>query len=158
MNYFSVIDQNNQRNCLLHYYFCFTFEFLRSAVMISYQNSSSQCMNFRRRGLVSKSVAILFSLECKNHPVLEIQTQQCPRKLNWIIKKIVLYICVAGLTSKTPIGRDNCSLIAMILSNFPRNVSYCYCCYQQRLQRRIAIMTKRSKWNNSLGKLSIIIH
>ena len=35
----------------------------------------------------------------------------------------------------------------MILSNFPRNVNYCYC-YQQRQQRRQAIMTsKRSKWN-----------
>ena len=82
-----------------------------------------------------------------------------PRRLNWIIKKIILYICVAGLCSKTPTGRENCSLISIILSNFPRNVNYCYCCYQQRQQRRLAIMTsKRSKWNNSLGELSIIIH
>ena len=61
VNYFSVIDQNNQINCILHFHSCFTFEFSHSAVMISYQNSSSQCMNFRRRGLVWKSVA-LFSL------------------------------------------------------------------------------------------------
>ena len=61
LNYFSVIDQNNQINCLLHFHSCFTFEFSHSAVMISCQNSSSQCMNFRRRGLVWKSVAILFS-------------------------------------------------------------------------------------------------
>ena len=81
------------------------------------------------------------------------------RKLNWIIKKIILYICVAGLSSKTPTGRENCSLISMILLNFPRNVNYCYCCYQKRQQRRLAIMTsKRSKWNNLLGNLSIIIH
>ena len=81
------------------------------------------------------------------------------RKLNWIIKKNKLYICVAGLSSKTPTGLENCSLISMILSNFPRNVNCCYCCYQQRQQPRLAIMTsKRSKWNNSLGELSIIIH
>ena len=29
------------------------------------------------------------------------------RKLNWIIKKIILYIYVAGLSSKTPTGREN---------------------------------------------------
>ena len=47
----------------------------------------------------------------------------------------------------------------MILTNFPRNVNYCYCFYQLRHQLRLAIMTsKRSKWNNSLGELSIIIH
>ena len=81
------------------------------------------------------------------------------RKLYWIIKKIKLYIFVAGLSSKTPTGRENCSLISMILSNFPRNVNYCYCGYQQRQQRRLAIMTsKLSKWNNSLCELSIIIH
>ena len=81
------------------------------------------------------------------------------RKLNWIIKKIILYICVAGFSSKTPTGRENCSLICMILSNFPRNINYCYCCYQQRQQRRLAIMTSKcSKWNNSLSELSIIIH
>ena len=28
VNYFSVIDQNNQINCLLHFHLCFTFEFL----------------------------------------------------------------------------------------------------------------------------------
>ena len=51
--YFSVIDQNNQINCLLHIiHFYLKFEFLLSAIMISYQNSSSQCMNFKRRGLV----------------------------------------------------------------------------------------------------------
>ena len=81
------------------------------------------------------------------------------RKLNWIIKKIILYICAAGLSSITPNERENCSLISMILSNFPRSVNYCYCCYQQRQQRRLAIMTsKRSKWNDSLGELSIIIY
>ena len=81
------------------------------------------------------------------------------QKLNWIIKKIILYICVAGLSSKTPIGRENYSLISIILSKFSRNVNYYYCCDQQRQQRRLAIMTsKRSKWNNSLGELSIIIH
>ena len=76
-NYFFVIDQNNQINCLLHFYSCFTFEFSHSSVMISYQNSSSQCMNLKRRGLVENWVAILFSLKCKNHPVLKIQTKQC---------------------------------------------------------------------------------
>ena len=91
VNYFSVIDQNNQINCLLHFHPYFTFEFLHSAVMISYQNSSSQCINFKRRGLVWKSDAILFSLQCKNHPVLEIQTQKMSRKLNWITKKIILF-------------------------------------------------------------------
>ena len=65
MNYFSVIDQTTQINYLLHFHSCFTFEFSHSAVMISYLNSSSQCMNFRRRGLVWKSVAILFSLNAK---------------------------------------------------------------------------------------------
>ena len=112
--------------------------------MISYQNSSSQCMNFKRRGLVWKSVVILFSLYSKNHPVHEIQTLN----LNWIFKKIIFNICVAGLTSKMTTGRENCSLISMILSNFPRNVNCCYCCYQLRQQRRLAMMTsKRSKWN-----------
>ena len=42
VNYFSVINQNNQMNCLLHFHPCFTFDFLHSAVMISYQNSPSQ--------------------------------------------------------------------------------------------------------------------
>ena len=51
-NYFSVIYQNNKIKCLLHFHSCFTFEFSLLAVMISYQKSSSQCMNFRRRGLV----------------------------------------------------------------------------------------------------------
>ena len=81
------------------------------------------------------------------------------QNLNWIIKKIILYICVAGLSSKMPTWCENCRLISMILSNFPRSVNYYYFCYQQRQQRRLAIMTsKRSKWNNSLGELSIIIH
>ena len=117
VNYFSVIDQNNQINCLLYFHSCLTFEFSHSTVMIPYQNSSSQCMNFRKRGLVWKSVAILFSLECKNHPVLEIQTQQCD-ELNWIIKKIILYICFAGLISKTSTGCENYSLISMIYIRF----------------------------------------
>ena len=51
--------------------------------------------------------------------------------------------CVAGLTSKTPTGCENCSLLSMILSNSLRNVSYCYCCYQLRQQRRLAIMTSK---------------
>ena len=47
----------------------------------------------------------------------------------------------------------------MILSNFPRTVNHCYFCYQLRQQRRLTMMTsKRSKWNNSLGELSIIFH
>ena len=40
------------------------------------------------------------------------------RKLNGIIKEIILYICVEGLTSKTPTGRENCSLISMIYQIF----------------------------------------
>ena len=109
-----------------------------------------------------------FSLKIGRHLVFTLmQNSSCAwntdttmsRKLNWIIKKIILYICVTGLYSKTPTGRENCSLISMILSNFPRNANCCYCYYQQRQQRGLAIMTsKRSKWNNSLGELSIIIH
>ena len=30
---------------------------------------------------------------------------------------------------KMPAGSENCSLISMILSNYPQNVNYCYCCY-----------------------------
>ena len=109
-----------------------------------------------------------FSLKISRHLVFTLmQKSSCAwntdttmsRKLNWIIKKIILYICVAGLSSKTPTGHENCSLISMILSNFPRNINYCYCCYQQCQQCCLGIMTSwRSKWNNSLGELSIIIH
>ena len=66
VNYFLLIDQNNKINCLLHFHSCFTCEFSHSAVMVSYQNSTSQCMNFRRRSLVWKSVAILFLLNEKS--------------------------------------------------------------------------------------------
>ena len=48
----------------------------------------------------------------------------------------------------------------MILSNFCKTLIIVIV-YQQRQQRRLAIMTsERSKWNNSLGefRLSIIIH
>ena len=109
-----------------------------------------------------------FSLKIRHHLVFTLmQKSSCAwntdtkmtQKLNWIFKKIILYICIAGLTSKTPTGRENCSLISMILSNFPRNVNYCYCCYQLCQQRRLAIMmSKRLKWNNSLDELLIIIH
>ena len=43
----------------------FYFWIFKSAVMISYQNSSSQWMDFRRRGLVWKSIAILFHFNTK---------------------------------------------------------------------------------------------
>ena len=159
MNYFSVIDQNNQTNCLLHIHSCLTFEFSHSTVMIFYQNSSSQCMNFRRRGLVWKSVAILFLLKCKTHPVLEIQTQQCHESWTGLSRKPYFIFALQVFPQNTPTGRENCSLISMILSNFPRNVNCCYCCYQQRQQRRLAILTSKcSKWNNSFGEKSIIIH
>ena len=101
---------------------------------------------------------VVFTLMQKSSCAWNTDTKMS-RKLNWIIKKIILYICVADLTSKMPTGHENCSLISMILSNFPRNVNYCYCCYQLRQQRRLAIMmSKCSKWNNSLCELSIIIH
>ena len=90
VNYFSVFDQNNQINCLLHFHPYFTFEFSHSAVMISYQNNSTQCMNFKRHSLVWKSVAILFSLQCKNHPVLEIQTQKCHESWTGLSRKSYL--------------------------------------------------------------------
>ena len=61
--------------------------FSHSAVMISYQNSSSQCMNFRRRCLVWKIICHLVSLQCKNHPVLEIQTQQCHESWTGLSRK-----------------------------------------------------------------------
>ena len=93
-----------------------------------------------------------FSLKTSRHLVFTlIQKSSCAwhtdtimsRNLNWFIKKIILYICIAGLSSKTPTRRENCSLISIILSIFPRNVNYCYCCYQQRQQRRLAIMTSK---------------
>ena len=153
MNYFSVIDQNNQINCLLHFHPRFTFEISHSAVMISYQNSSSQCMNFKRRGLVWKSVAILFSLQCKNRPVLEIQTQKCHEIWTGLSRKSYFIFVLQVLSQKRQLDVKNCSLISMILSNFPRNVNYCYCYYQLRQQCRLAIMTsKRSIWNNSLSE------
>ena len=52
VTYFSAIDQNNKINCLLHFRSCFYFELSHSAIVISYQNRSRQCMNLRRRGLV----------------------------------------------------------------------------------------------------------
>ena len=68
-----------------------------------------------------------------------------------------LYLFWRSFLKKKPNGRENCSLISMILSNFSRNVNYCYCCCRQRQQRRLAIMTsKRSKWNNSLEYNSLI--
>ena len=121
VNYFSVIDKNNQINFFfffLHFHPCFTFEFLHSAVIISYQNSSSQCMNFKRRGLAGKSAAILVSLYCNTHPVLEIQTQRCHESRTGLLRKSLLNICAAGLFPKTPTERVNCSLISMILLNF----------------------------------------
>ena len=130
MNYFSAIDQNKQINCLLHFHSCFTFEFSHSAVMIFYQNCS----------LVHQFQEAWFSLKISRHLVfILIQKSSSAwntdttmsRKLNWIIKKIILYICIAGLSSKTPTGRENCSLISMILSNFPRNVNSCYCCWNK---------------------------
>ena len=118
MNYFSVIDQNNQLNCLLHFHSCFTFEFLHSAVMISYQNSSSQCINFKRRGLVWKSVAILFSLQCKNYPVLEIQTQKCHESWTGLSRKSYFIFVLQVLSSKRQLDVKTSSLISMILTNF----------------------------------------
>ena len=86
VNYFSEIDQNNKINCILHFHSSFSFNFSHSAIMISYQNSSSQCMDFRRRGLLWKSVTILFSL-MQNHHVLEIQTQQCLKSRTGLSRK-----------------------------------------------------------------------
>ena len=79
---------------------CFTFEFSHSTDMISYQNSSSQCMNFKRRGLVWKSVAILFSLQCKNHPVLEIQTQKCHESWTQLSRKSYFKFVLKVLSQK----------------------------------------------------------
>ena len=109
-----------------------------------------------------------FSLKISRHLVFTLlQKSSCAwntdtimsRKWNWIIKKIILCICVAGLSSKTSNGHENCNLIFMIFSNFLQNVNFCYCCYQQRQQSLLAIMiSKRSKWSNSFGELYIIIH
>ena len=153
-NYFFVIGQNNKIYCSLSFSHILPFSFHIQPLWFSYQNSSSQCMNFRRRGLVWKSVAILFSLSYKNHHLLKIQTQQRLESRTGLPRKSNCIFFVAGLSSKTPTEHATCSLISMILSNFPQNVNYCFCCYQQRQQLCLAIMTsKRSKWNHSLGEL-----
>ena len=73
--------------------------------MITSQNSASQYTNFRRRGLVWKSVAILFSLQCKKSSYAWNIDITMSRNLNWIIKKIMLCICFAGPSST---GCENC--------------------------------------------------
>ena len=86
VNYFSLIDQNNQINCLLHYHPCFIFEFQHSVVMISYQNSSSQCMNFKRRGLVWKSVATKVELDYHENHTLYLCCRSFLKNANWTWK------------------------------------------------------------------------
>ena len=154
VNYFSVIDQNNQINCFLHFHPCFTVEFSHSAVMISYQNIVPVSAWISRGVVKFKSQSpSCFHFNAKSILCLKYR-HKMSRKLNWIIKKIILYIWFAGLTSKTPwTWKLQSDFHAMILSNFLRNVSYCYCWYRQRQRRRLSIMTsKRSKWNISLSK------
>ena len=68
--------------------------------MISYQSSSSQYMDFKRRGLVWKSVSILFSLQYKNHPVLEIQTQKCHESWTRLSRKSYFIFVLQVLSQK----------------------------------------------------------
>ena len=149
---FFVFDQNNQINCLLYFRACFTFEFSHSAVMIIYQYSASQCMNFRRYGLVWKSVATLFSLHCKNHHVLEIQTQQCLESWTGLSRKSYFIFVLQVFPQKR-------QLDVKIAVWFP----WFYQIFRKTLIIVIVLTNKVSnvkmlKWNNSLGDLLIIIH
>ena len=54
VNYFSVIDQSNYINCLLHLNPYFTFETLIITFKISYWNVISKLVNFWGPGFVLK--------------------------------------------------------------------------------------------------------
>ena len=127
--------------------------------MISYQNTKIVPVSAWISGGVVKfenQTPSCFHFNAKTHSVHEIQTQQSPESKTGISRKSYFMFVLQVFPQKRQL--QNCSLISIILSNSPQNVNHCYCCYQQRQQRRLAIMTSKcSKWNNSLGELSIII-
>ena len=72
---FFVIDQNNKINCLLHFYSCLLLNF---HIQLDFLPKQFQSVHEFQEAWFSLKISrqLVFILS-KNHPVLEIQTQQC---------------------------------------------------------------------------------
>ena len=146
VNCFSIIDQNNKINSLLHFHSCFSFDFYIQPLwfpikivpvsawisegVLYFENQSPSCFHFNAK--------IIMCLKYRHNNVSKAGLDYQENN--------TVYLCC-----RSYLKNANWTWKFQWLSKFPQNVNYCYC-YQKRQQRHLSIMTSKcSKWNNALG-------
>ena len=89
--------------------------------------------------------------------MLEIQTQKCHESWTGLSRKSYFIFVLQVLPQKRQL--KIAVWFPWFYQNFRETAAIVIVVYQLRQQRCLAMTTsKRSKWNNSLGELQIIIH
>ena len=112
-------------------------------------------MNFRRRGLVWKSVAIFFFFLVQKSSCAWDTDKQCHESWTGLSRKSYSVFALQVFPKKRQLD-VKIAVWSPWFYQIVRETTLLLLLLQQRQQRRLAIMTsKLSKWNNSLREISV---